>query len=127
MIKILLVDDEKGITETLRKFFEDRGFHAEAADSGEKALDIIKKSKPNIVFLDIKMPGIDGLETLKRIKKLDDNIKVIMLTVIDSKEIIDMAKELGADEYITKPFMVDYLDEVVIKKVQGLLNEKPKK
>lgn len=126
MIKLLLVDDEKGITETLKKFFEERGFHVNTADSGEEALETIKKEKPNIIFLDIRMRGMDGLATLEHIKKIDKNIKVIMLTVIEDKEIIDKAKKLGAEEYITKPFRTEYLEEVLIKKVQSLINEKHK-
>lgn len=124
MIKLLLVDDEKGITESLQSFFKARGFNAIVANSGEEALGIIKKDKPNIVFLDIRMRGMSGLEVLEKIKKIDKNIKVIMLTIHEEKEIIDKAKELGADEYITKPFRVDYLEEVVIKKIQELTKGK---
>ena len=124
MIKLLLVDDEKGITDSLQDFFKARGFSAIAANSGEEALSIIKKDKPNIVFLDIRMRGMSGLDALEKIKKIDKNIKVIMLTIHEEKEIIDKAKELGADEYITKPFRVDYLEEVVIKKIQELTKGK---
>ena len=70
------------------------------------------------------MKGISGLDTLERIKKINIGIKVIMLTIHEEKEIVARARELGADEYVTKPFRVDYLEEVVIKKVQELLKEK---
>ncbi len=123
MIKLLLVDDEKGITGALKSFFEYRGFFTNTAGSGEDALEAIKKDKPNIVFLDIAMKGMSGLETLAWIKKIDRSIKVIMLTVHDEKNTVDRAKELGADEYVTKPFRIDYLDQIVIKKVQELLKE----
>lgn len=124
MIKLLVVDDEKGITDALKGFFEERGFSVRTAYSGEEALDIIKKDRPGIIFLDITMKGMSGLEVLAKTKSFDKSIKVIMLTVHSEKEIIDRAKELGADEYITKPFRIDYLDEVVIKKVQELLKAK---
>lgn len=127
MIKILLVDDEKGITDLLKTFFQERGFYVETADSGEQALEAIEKNKPNIMFLDIKMKNMDGLQTLEKVKKIDKNIKVIMLTVIEDKEIMEKAKNLGADEYITKPFRTEYLEEVFMKKLQGLLNEKKEK
>ncbi|NQT22276.1 MAG: response regulator, partial [Candidatus Omnitrophica bacterium] len=78
----------------------------------------------DIIFLDIKMKGMSGLDTLERIKKIDKTIKVIMLTVIDDKPMMDKAMALGADEYIAKPFRVDCLDEVVIKKVQELMKGK---
>ena len=124
MIKLLMVDDEKGITDALKTFFEHRGFSVKTAASGEEALEAIKKDKPSIIFLDITMKGMSGLEVLAKTKSIDRSIKVIMLTVHNEKEIIERAKELGADEYITKPFRIDYLDEVVIKKVQELLKEK---
>jgi len=124
MIKLLVVDDEKGITDPLKDFFEHRGFSVTAVNNGESALEAIKKDKPDIVFLDIVMKGMSGLEVLKAIKNFDKNIKVIMLTIHEEKEIIEQAKKQGADEYITKPFRVDYLEEVVIKKVQELLKEK---
>jgi len=124
MITLLVVDDEKGLAETVRNFFRNRGFTIEAVNSGEEALDSIKKKRPDIVLLDIRMKGINGLDTLEKIKKIDNSIKVIMVTVMDEKAIIDKARELGADEYITKPFMMDYLEEVVIKKVQEIMNEK---
>lgn len=125
MIKLLMVDDEKGITDSLKEFFHHRGFSVRAANSGEAALTEIRADRPDIVFLDIRMRGISGLDTLEQIKKIDRNIKVIMLTIHDEKEIVAKARELGADEYITKPFRIDYLEEVVIKKVQELLKEKP--
>jgi YesN/AraC family two-component response regulator len=124
MIKLLLVDDEKGITESLENFFQHRGFTVYTANSGEAALEIVKRNKPHIVFLDIRMRGMDGLTALEKIKKIDKNIKVIMLTIFEDKRIIEKAMSLGADEYITKPFRVDYLDEVVIKKVQELTKGK---
>jgi len=123
MIKLLLVDDEKGITDALQGFFGARGFKTITANSGEEALEVVKKDKPDIVFLDIRMRGMSGLDTLERIKKMNDKIKVIMLTIHEEKEMVDKAKELGADEYITKPFRVDYLEEVVIKKIQELTKE----
>jgi len=124
MIRLLIVDDEKGITDSLKSFFSHRGFTVNTANSGEEALDAVKDNRPDIIFLDIRMRGISGLDTLQRIKKLDKTIKVIMLTVISDKAMMDKAMELGADEYITKPFRVDYLDEVVIKKVQELMKGK---
>ena len=124
MIKLLIVDDEKGITDSLKDFFIHRGFSVETANSGEEALTTVKTNKPDIIFLDIRMRGISGLDVLEKVKKMDKGIKVIMLTIHEEKEIVNKAKELGADEYIIKPFRIDYLEEVVIKKVQELLKEK---
>jgi two-component system response regulator (stage 0 sporulation protein F) len=124
MIKLLTVDDEKGMTDLLYNFFHNRGFHVNVAHSGEEALKIVNSDRPDIIFLDISMKGMTGLEVLERVKRIDKNIKVIMVTVHSEKEMVTKAKELGADEYITKPFMVSYLEEVVIKKIQELMKEK---
>jgi len=124
MIKILLVDDEKGITDALKEFFLHRGFGVKTANNGEDALKAVKKDRPDIVFLDIRMPGISGLDVLEKIKRMDKSIKIIMLTIHEEEAMVNKAKELGADEYITKPFRVDYLEEVVIKKVQELTKER---
>ena len=125
MIKLLTVDDEKGVTDLLYNFFKQRKFHVMVANSGQEALDIVKKDKPNIILLDISMKGLNGLEVLERVKAIDKGIKVIMITVHGEQETIDQAKALGADEYIIKPFKVSYLQEVVIKKIQELLKEMP--
>lgn len=124
MIKLLAVDDEKGIADLLYNFFHNRGFYVSVAHSGEEALKIVNSDRPDIIFLDINMKGMNGIEVLERVKRIDKNIKVIMVTVHSEKEMIAKAKELGADEYITKPFMISYLEEVVIKKIQELLKEK---
>lgn len=126
MIKILVVDDEKGITNFLKSFFQTRGFYINTAGSGEEALEAVKKDKPNIIFLDIRMKGMDGLTALEQIKKIDSSIRIIMLTIIDDKEIKEKAMKLGADEYITKPFSVEHLADILVKKIQELLNEKHK-
>lgn len=125
MIKILTVDDEKGVTDLLYNFFKQRKFHVMVANSGQEALDIVKKDKPNIMLLDISMKGLNGLEVLEKVKAIDKNIRVIMITVHGEQETIDQAKALGADEYIIKPFKVGYLQEVVVKKIQELLKETP--
>ena len=121
---VLVVDDDRMSTELVKGTLQKNGYEVLTAADGEEALEAIKKDKPSIVFLDITMKGMSGLEVLANTKKIDKSIKVIMLTVHDEKEIVERAKELGADEYITKPFRIDYLDEVVIKKVQELLKEK---
>jgi len=124
MIKILTVDDETGITNLLYEFFHGRGFYVKVANSGQEALKIVNSDRPDIVFLDIGMKGLTGIDVLERIKRIDKTIKVIMLTVHGEKEMIAKAKELGADEYIIKPFLVSYLEEVVIKKIQELMKER---
>lgn len=123
MIKLLAVDDEPGICDILKKTFSPIGFTVLTATNGQDALALVKKEKPKIVFLDIRMLGMSGLEVLKEIKKIDRAIKVIMVTVMDDEETKREAKKLGADEFVTKPFNSDYLEEVVRKEVAELIKE----
>ena len=118
MIKLLAVDDEVGICDIIRKTFGPTGFTVLTANSGKDALAVVKKEKPQIVFLDIMMPGMNGLEALREIKKLDKTIKVIMVTVMDDAATREEAKRGGADEFVTKPFLPGYLEELVRKIIQ---------
>lgn len=122
MIKLLTVDDELDVCDFIKDFFSQRGYTVFAALNGKEALSVVKKEKPRIVFLDIIMPEINGLEVLRQIKEFDQTIKVIMVTVVDDKETKDKAKQLGADEFIKKPFSKRYLEEVVIQKIIELTN-----
>lgn len=124
MIKLLAVDDEKGITDVIKRTFAPIGFTVFTAQSGPDAIEIVKKEGPKIVFLDIRMPGMDGLQVLAEIKKIDPTIKVIMVTVLDDEGTREAAQRLGADEFVTKPFMPDYLEDVVRRKINELMGGK---
>jgi two-component system response regulator (stage 0 sporulation protein F) len=126
MIKLLVVDDEPGICDILKKTFAPIGFKVLTATNGQEALALVKKEKPKIIFLDIRMLGMSGLEVLKEIKKIDDSAKVIMVTVVDDDKTRKEAKDLGADEFIVKPFISDYLEEVVRRQVAELMDSTPK-
>jgi len=121
MIKLLFVDDEEGLCGYLKGLFNSRGYHVFIASGSKEALTIVKKEKPNLIFLDIRMLGMSGLELLKEIKKLDDKAKVNMLTVQDDEKTRQEAKILGADEFIAKPFISDFLEEIVRKQVSVLV------
>ena len=116
MIKLLFVDDEKGITDLLANFFRRHGFTTQSANTAEDAVEFVKANRPDIVFLDIKLGCVSGLDVLKTIKEIDGTIKVIMLTVVEERSTVEKARSLGAEEYVTKPFQVKYLGEVVVKK-----------
>ena len=117
MIKLLTVDDELDVCDFIRDFFTSRGYSVLLALTGKEALAVVKKESPKIVFLDIVMPDISGLEVLRQVKEFDPSIKVIMVSVADDKETREKAKALGADEFIRKPFSKRYLEEVVIQKI----------
>ncbi len=124
MIKLLIIDDEKGLCEYLRDFFKPLGYDVRIATNGNEALNIAKKEKPELVFLDIEMPDMNGLEVLRLLKKSSPETKVIMITVSDDADTKEKAKALGADEFITKPFTTDYLEDVVILKVSEISKTK---
>lgn len=118
--KILTVDDEMGIDSFFYEFFSARNYEVLNAQSGKEAIEIVKKHRPRIVLLDINMKGMDGIETLKRIKEIDKDVSVIMVTGVKDDDVAKKARELGADDYITKPLSLDYLDKVVLLKVTNL-------
>ncbi len=122
MLKLLVVDDEPGICHILKRTFSSVGFTVLTTTSGEEALSIVKEEKPKIVLLDVKMIGLSGLDVLKEVKKIDATIKVIMITVMDDEKTRQEAKDLGADEFITKPFSSEYVEEIVRKKVTELIS-----
>lgn len=102
--KILLVDDEAAITAMLTTFLELSGFEVMVARSGESALAQISQSPPQLIVLDVLMPGLDGRETLRRLRKRGDWTPVILLTQISGTAERIMALDEGADDYLSKPF-----------------------
>lgn len=117
MPKLLIVDDEIDVREFAANFFRKRKVDCITAASGEEALSILQKEKIDLVLLDIKMAGIDGLETLRRIKELDKNIRVIMVTgrKPEEGESFENCRQLGALDYIHKPLELDELEQIVMK------------
>ncbi len=117
MARLLIVDDETDVREFAANFFGKRKIEAATAGSGEEALEKIKKQKPDLVLLDVRMDGIDGVETLKRIKELDREIRVIMVTGRKPEEdgTYERCRQLGALDYIHKPLELDELEQVVLK------------
>ena len=114
MKKILVVDDEADVCDFVKGFFEERGFEVIMALNGTEALRILKKQKPNLILLDIKMKGIDGIETLQRIRAVDKEIHVIMVTANDDQRTMDTARKLGACKYISKPLVLESLASAVM-------------
>lgn len=118
--KLLIVDDEIEICEFLKSFFEDRNYKVATAHNGIQALEKVDLFKPEVVLLDIQMPGMDGLQTLKKIKSLHPKMKVIMVTAVETQEKIEEAMRSGADNYITKPLSLEYLEKDVQDKIESL-------
>ncbi len=119
MPKLLIVDDEEDVREFAANFFRKRKMNCFTASSGEEALDLVDKENPDLVLLDIKMDGIDGIETLKRLREKNSNIKVIMVTgrKPDDQEAFNKCKECGATDYIHKPLELDELEKIVMSQL----------
>ena len=121
MLKLLVVDDEEEICDFLRSFFEERNFKVSTALSGEEALKKMETEQPDVCLLDIKMPGLDGIQVLKEVKRRFPRIKVIMVTAIETTEKIEEAVRMGADNYITKPLSLEYLEKDVHQKISEMI------
>ena len=112
-LRVLIVDDEDDFRETIVKRLINRKMYAEGAENGFKALEILDQKDFDVVVLDIKMPGIDGIETLKRIKAKKPEVEVIMLTGHVSVEFGITGMQLGAFDYVMKPApMPELLDKI---------------
>jgi two-component system response regulator (stage 0 sporulation protein F) len=111
--KLLIVDDQYGIRLLLHEIFKKEGYEVFQAANGFQAIDIVVKDCPDLVILDMKIPGMDGVEILKRIKEINKDIKVILMTAYGELDIIEEAKKLGALQYFPKPFDIDEIKKVV--------------
>jgi len=102
--KILIIEDDPGISLGLKDEFESEGYVVLAADDGEKGLEAAKAQKPDLIILDIMLPVLDGYEVCKRLRMEGNRTPIIMLTVKDKEIDKILGLELGADDYVTKPF-----------------------
>ena len=118
MSRLLIVDDEQDVREFAGNFFRRRNVDTAIASGGTEALKIIKQDKPSLVLLDVRMEDMSGLDVLAEIKKIDTNIKVIMVSGVEEEEAVNKAKELGALTFIHKPLVLDELEEIVLKEVK---------
>ena len=111
--RILVVDDEAPVREVLTEYFATEGYSVEQATSGVEALSAVRGRRADLVLLDVRMPGLDGVQVLRRIRELDESVPIIMVT---ANEDIGLAREtlkIGAFDYVAKPFDFDYLDRAV--------------
>jgi DNA-binding response OmpR family regulator len=113
--KILLVDDEEEFVRTLAERLEMRDLQSETAFDGEEALELVQDGVPDVMVLDLKMPGIDGMEVLRRVKKNYPEVEVVILTGHGSEKDEKQAKKLGAFAYLQKPVNLDELVESLKK------------
>jgi len=109
-MRILVVDDERAVRESLRRALELEGYEIELANDGQEALYRLEsQAEPDAVVLDVLMPGLDGLEVCKRLRRSGSKLPVLMLTARDAVENRVAGLDAGADDYLTKPFALEEL------------------
>ena len=111
--RILVVDDEPAIRDTMRMLLDYDGYETVLAASGQEGLDLIERDAPDLVFLDIKMPGMDGLEVLSRLRTTNDTLPVVIVSAHGSATAALEAGRLGAFRFIEKPLSKDYVLDAV--------------
>ena len=116
---MLVVDDETEVRLVLREFLAGRGYEVTVVESGAEAIAAVEKEKPDVVLLDVAMPGMDGVETLKRIVARHPTLPVIMVTANADIVVTSQLLALGASDYIPKPFDLEYLDQAVTIQVSA--------
>jgi len=118
-IKVLIADDDTAITQLLGEVLRSFGFEVAVANDGKAAIEQVEKEKPNVVLLDLNMPGLDGFQTCESLRKNSENynLPIIILTGREEESAIVTSLECGADDYLTKPFDQDEL----FKKIEKVL------
>ncbi len=111
--KILVVDDEREVRLVIQEFLTGKGYEVRVASNGLEALAGLETFMPDVVLLDMAMPEMDGLEALKRISASYPSLPVIMVTVNADIETTSKVLQLGAADYVPKPFDLDYLDQAI--------------
>jgi DNA-binding NtrC family response regulator len=112
-LRTLVVDDEENIREVMGEFLVSEGYESRIAESGSEALGIIGEFKPHIIFLDIRMPDMDGLQSLRRIREIDQTAEVVMISGFATIEIARRSLEIGAADYIGKPMDFSHVRKVI--------------
>jgi len=122
MQRVLVVDDDPSVRNFLKRGLAYEGFAVDLAESGEAGLKMARERQPDFVILDLMMPGIDGLEVLRRLRAVDEQLPVIMLTAKDTPEDQIKGLETGADDYVVKPVSF----EVLLARIRALLRRRGK-
>jgi two-component system, NtrC family, response regulator AtoC len=111
--KILVIDDEPDVRQLIEHFLTEKGFEVRIAENGRLGLAALDTFTPDVVLLDMHMPELDGVETLKRLADRAPALPVIMVTVNDDVETTSRLLQLGAADYVPKPFNLEYLEQAI--------------
>ena len=117
MPRVLIVDDEPHAVELLQEFLTGKGYEVVTASNGEEALRQVKEERPHLILLDVCMPKMSGLEVLRRVREIDQEVGIIMVTAVHEEETGRKALTMGAFDYITKPLDLKYLEQSLWTKV----------
>ncbi len=121
---VLVIDDQPGIRRLLTEVLADDGHEVVTAENGYEGIQLAEKLKPAVILMDMKMPGMDGIETLRELKRMGQHDKVIMMTAYGELEMVNQAQQLGAYAYIIKPFDIVNLCRMVNEQVVGTDRER---
>jgi two-component system nitrogen regulation response regulator GlnG len=119
MDKVLLIDDEADVQYSFRRIFDQSDIELTTANSGEEGLKILPRLKPDLVIMDVRMGGMSGLETLRRLRQVDAKQMVIMMTAYGTTQTAIEAMKLGAYDYLLKPFDVPRLKQIVLNALKA--------
>lgn len=119
---VLVIDDQPGIRRLLTEILEDEGYKIITAANGYEGVQKAKENEPAVILMDMKMPGMDGLEALKEVSTLGQGDRVVMMTAYGELDMINEAKAAGVQDYITKPFDIVTLCGMVKKGVDNFRN-----
>jgi DNA-binding NtrC family response regulator len=122
MTKILIIDDEQGIRDLLDTLLCRKGYDVVVAENGREGLKVFRRERPDVVVLDLKMPGMDGLTVLQEIRNLHPNKPVIILTGAGTPETEQQVRALGATEFVEKEFSLHRLGDSLKRR---LINSSP--
>lgn len=111
--KMLIVDDQKGIRKLLEELFKKEGFEVKVAADGREAIEEVREFVPDIILMDMKMPNMNGLEASQEILKTHQEIPIILMTAYGEMEVVKKALEIGVKKYITKPFDIVVIRDMV--------------
>jgi len=111
MAKILVIDDEQGIRDLLDTLLTRKGYHVVLADSGQKGMEIVRREQFDVLVLDLKMPGMDGLTVLQHVRRLNPTQPVIVLTGAATPESEQQVRDLGVTEFVEKAFSLHLLGD----------------
>ena len=120
--KILLVDDDEWIRDSLTLYFGTEGCHMMAVETAEEGMELLKQEGYDIILIDYKLPGMDGLTFSKKIQKMRPDAIKILITAYKTKEVVSEARQIGIQDLIDKPFTIDTIEDCLSRLIQR--NEK---